>query len=222
LPPGIRADYLIAKNTVRYLYPLGRINLVNTFYPFPHEEEEGVFFLGPILPREVLAAKESIEEGSFVLVYPKPPNERLFLEFIQGISHLDFIFYVRDPGRFQDTAHIRFKPFSPEGFLRDLVCCRFALSTAGHQLPCEALFLKKPMMVVPEGGQFEQFYNGKKLEEMGLGISVPLSEMRPERVSHFADRLESYRERLAEARIEDATPFALQLLQRELASLPSA
>jgi len=222
LPLGVRADYLIAKNTVRYLYPLGRINIINTFYPFPHQQEEGVFFLGPILQREVLAAKELIEQGDFVLVYPKPPNEGLFLQFIQELPHLQFIFYVREPEQFQDRANIRFKAFSAEGFLHDLARCRFAFSTAGHQLPCEALFLKKPMIVVPEGGQFEQYYNGKKLEEMGLGISVPLNEMRARMVSNFADQLEVYQERLAQVRIEDATPSALQILRPELARLPSA
>jgi uncharacterized protein (TIGR00661 family) len=222
LPPGMRGNYLLAKNTVRHLYPLGRINIVNTFYPFPHQEEEGVFFLGPILQREALAVKELIAEEEFVLVYPKPPNEHLFLEFIRGIGHLDFIFYVRRPERFPEAANIQFKAFSTQGFLRDLARCRFVLSTAGHQLPCEALFLRKPMIVVPEGGQFEQYYNGRMLEEMGLGISVSLREMKGRVISDFADRLDDYRQRLQVVTIEDATPAALGILRRELARLPSA
>ena len=221
LPQRVRTSYLVAKNTVRYLYPLGRTTIVNTFYPFPHQEKEGVAFLGPILQREVLAAKDFIEEEDFVLVYPKPPNEALFLKFIEGISRLDFIFYVRDPQRFQETRRIKFKEFCCEGFLQDLARCRFVLSTAGHQLPCEALFLKKPMLVIPEGGQFEQYYNGLMLEAMGLGISVPLEGMNPKVIDDFAGGLGLYRERLEEASISDATPLAIAILQRELAELKS-
>ena len=222
LPLRVRTDYLLAKNTVRYLYPLGRANIVNTFYPFPHREEgEEVAFLGPILQRGVIAAQGLVEERDFVLVYPKAPNEELFLEFIREISHLDFVFYVRERRRFKETRNIKFKEFSGEGFLQDLARCRFALSNAGHQLPCEALFLKKPMIVVPEGGQFEQYYNGQMLEEMGLGISVPLAKMHPRVIADFADRAEAYRPRLREATICDATPAALEILQRELAGLRS-
>jgi uncharacterized protein (TIGR00661 family) len=222
LPPGVRTSYLVAKNTVRYLYPLGRTTIVNTFYPFPHQEREGVAFLGPILQKEVLAAKDLIEEDDFVLVYPKPPNEALFLKFIEGISHLNFIFYVRDPQHFQETKRIKFKEFSCEGFLQDLARCRFVLSTAGHQLPCEALFLKKPMLVVPEGGQFEQFYNGRMLEAMGLGISVSLQGMNPKVVGDFADRVEMYRAKLREVSISDATSTAVSILRRELSQAGSS
>jgi uncharacterized protein (TIGR00661 family) len=222
LPQGVRASYRIAKNTVRYLYPLGHTNIVNTFYPFPHQEAKGVAFLGPILQRELIAAKRFVEEGDFVLVYPKPPNEDLFLRLIKEIPHLDFIFYVREPQRFQDSKNIRFKEFSHEGFLRDLAQSRFALSTAGHQLPCEALFLKKPMLVVPEGGQFEQFYNGRMLEEMGLGLSVSLQGMNPRVVGDFADRVEVYRAKLEEVSISDATSTAVSILQRELSEAGSS
>ena len=222
LPQGVRTSYLVAKNTVRYLYPLGRTTIVNTFYPFPHQEKEGVAFLGPILQREVIAAKDFVEEGDRVLVYPKPPNEHLFLEFIKEISHLDFLFYVKEPQRFQESRNIKFKEFSREGFVRDLAQCRFVLSTAGHQLPCEAFFLKKPMLVIPEGGQFEQFYNGRKLEEMGLGLSVPLKGMNPKVVGDFADRVDVYRAKLEEVSISDATSIAIGILQRELSEASSS
>ena len=220
LPRGVRRDYLLAKNTVKHLYPLGRVNIVNTFYPFPHCEVEGVYFLGPILQREVLAARELVEDRGFVLVYPKPPNEELFLDLVQGVRELDFVFYVRHPQRFRSRPNILIKPLSSKSFLQDLAHCRFAFSTAGHQLPCEALFLGKPMVVVPEGGQFEQYYNGRMLQEMGWGISVPLPEMSPRVLVDFAEHLEVYRERLGEASITDATPAALQILKGELAKLP--
>jgi uncharacterized protein (TIGR00661 family) len=225
LPSGVRADYVLAKNTVKYLYPLGKINIVNTFYPFPHEEEKmekEVAFLGPILQRKLIAVRDLVEEQDFVLVYPKAPNEDIFLEFVREIPHLDFVFYVREPQRFRETSHIRFKAFSPEGFLQDLARCNFAFSTAGHQLPCEALFLRKPMIVVPEGGQFEQYYNGHMLEKMGGGISVPLKGMHSRVLTDFADRIEVYRAKLDEVRIEDATPAALAILRTELGQLGPA
>jgi uncharacterized protein (TIGR00661 family) len=224
LPPGVRADYVLAKNTVKCLYPLGKINIVNTFYPFPHKEEreEQVVFLGPILRKSLIAMKDLAEEQDFILVYPKVPNEELLLNFVKEIPHLDFVFYVREPHRFIETSHIRFKAFSPEGFLQDLARCSFAFSTAGHQLPCEALYLRKPMIVVPEGGQFEQYYNGHMLERMGGGISMPLKGMNPKVLSDFADRIEIYRAKLDEVRIQDATPAALSILQTQLAQLGPA
>ena len=78
------------------------------------------------------------------------------------------------------------------------------------------------MIVVPEGGQFEQYYNGHMLERMGGGISMPLKGMNPKVLSDFADRIEIYRAKLDEVRIQDATPAALSILQTELAQLGPA
>ncbi len=78
------------------------------------------------------------------------------------------------------------KPLSP-GFVRDLARCSCIISTAGHQLISEALCLGKPVLAVPEPGQYEQSINALYLERMGGGRRCHWKALSAERVREFVD-----------------------------------
>ncbi len=48
--------------------------------------------------------------------------------------------------------------------------CRGVISSAGHQIISEALVLGKPILVIPQTGQYEQLLNAKKLARARRGI----------------------------------------------------
>jgi len=61
-------------------------------------------------------------------------------------------------------------PSKTEDFDKALRHCTAVVTSAGHQIIAEALFLKKPVLAIPQEGQAEQVLNANKLEESGKGI----------------------------------------------------
>ena len=103
-----------------------------------------------------------------------------------------FIVYGYDKGL--NEGNIIYKPFSKDGFLKDLSSCRAVIATAGFTLLTEAICLKKPYLALPMRGQFEQELNGIMLEQAGLGMN--LREMDEKTISTFFYRLPDYKKKL--------------------------
>jgi hypothetical protein len=59
---------------------------------------------------------------------------------------------------------------SADGFLRHLGGCRAYVGTAGFEAVCEALYLGKPALLVPTGGQHEQVLNGWDATRAGAAV----------------------------------------------------
>ena len=59
----------------------------------------------------------------------------------------------------------------------------------------EAVYLRKPMLSVPVGGQFEQVLNARYLEREGYGLYAP--ELTPEWLGRFLEELPDFDRRLA-------------------------
>ena len=75
----------------------------------------------------------------------------------------------RDLTEEQVEGNLRFQPFSEDRFIDDLASCRAVIAGGGFTLMGEAVYLRKPMLAVPLGGQFEQVLNARYLELEGYG-----------------------------------------------------
>ena len=67
-------------------------------------------------------------------------------------------------------GNLIFKPFSEAGFIDDLRTARGVVGGGGYTLMSEAVYLRKPMLSVPIGGQFEQVLNALYLEKLNYGM----------------------------------------------------
>lgn len=65
---------------------------------------------------------------------------------------------------------IRFSPINNDSFKQSLENCEGVVCGAGFELPSEALFLQKKLMVIPMVGQFEQACNAESLRKMGVTV----------------------------------------------------
>jgi uncharacterized protein (TIGR00661 family) len=65
---------------------------------------------------------------------------------------------------------IQFSPIDSSNFKRSLEKCEGVICGAGFELPSEALFLQKKLMVIPMIGQFEQACNAESLRKMGVTV----------------------------------------------------
>jgi UDP:flavonoid glycosyltransferase YjiC (YdhE family) len=59
----------------------------------------------------------------------------------------------------------------------------------------EAVYLRRPMLAIPIGGQFEQVLNARYLEAEGYGLGA--DALTAERLSEFLERLPDFERRLA-------------------------
>jgi uncharacterized protein (TIGR00661 family) len=194
-PPGLSVEARVTKTIIRAMVPRPDIALVTAFC-FGETTNDRTFLFPPILRREVLDQQPGV--GDHVLVYLTSGFES-FLDELSRFPRESFFVYGYD--RSDRTGVISFKPFSREGFLRDLATAKAVMGTAGFTLISEALYLKKPFMAMPMQGQFEQQLNAFQLQRLGYGKCAP--DVVPEVIGDFLYRLPEYAERLQDYRPGD-------------------
>jgi len=130
-------------------------------------------FGNPILPPLI----KKLDRASSV----KPDKMLVYLAFerLDDIvstlkPFLDQEFYIyHHVDKPSDDGNIHLRPFSREGFLKDLDDCGGVICNAGFELPSEAIHLGKRILVCPIIGQFEQQSNALAIEQLGLGMMMP-------------------------------------------------
>jgi UDP:flavonoid glycosyltransferase YjiC (YdhE family) len=78
----------------------------------------------------------------------------------------------------------------------------------------EAVYLHKPMLSLPVGGQFEQVINALYLEKLGYGMYAP--ELTLERLRDFLQRVPRCQEALAGYQ-QDGNKKMIEALREQLA-----
>ena len=187
-PPHFTVEARLTKTIIRAMVPRPDVSLVTAFY-FGETTNDRTFLYPPILRREVLEQQPA--EGDHVLVYLTSGFES-FLDELNRFRRESFLVYGYD--RSDSSGALCFKPFSRDGFLRDLAAAKAVMATAGFTLISEALHLGKPYMAMPMQGQFEQQLNAFQLERLGYGKNV--ADVGAEAIGDFLYRVPDYAERL--------------------------
>ncbi|MDQ7039647.1 MAG: glycosyltransferase family protein [Rhodothermus sp.] len=219
LPLRYWKDALLAHLAIHLIAPRKPLHvLLTSFYFPPLRHPERTTLIPPVIRPEVQQLTP-VEDGP-VLVYFNQP---------EGIDHLpdmlarlpaSFILYnVPPPVHAADYPNLTFKTPSIDGFLEDLARCRAVLCTAGFTLISEALYLGKPLLVVPNRGIFEQTLNALFLEREGLGSAVLDRELQAEDVQRFLATCPHYRERLRSYSLRCGNEKALHCIERLLRRL---
>jgi len=124
---------------------------------------------------------------------PRPIHNKILVylpfEEIEDIRRLlapfeahRFFVYHRLPAA-SDEGHLRLRPYSRQGFLKDLAESSAVITNAGFELVSEALHLGKKILVKPLARQMEQISNAKALEELNLG--TVMKRLDPDAVDGF-------------------------------------
>ncbi|RAI89358.1 glycosyltransferase family protein [Algoriphagus yeomjeoni] len=71
----------------------------------------------------------------------------------------------------QPLPNLSFHKVHDQKFLKDMAACKGLVSTAGFESICEAMYLEKPVMVIPVKGQYEQACNALDTVYSGAGIA---------------------------------------------------
>jgi uncharacterized protein (TIGR00661 family) len=164
--------------------------LALSFRLMPDVPEKTIRVCPPLVRKEVLEAKSQSED--FILVYLL--NDGYAHDIIQWHeSHPDIeIHAFWDRHGVPDVTHWRrnltFHRLCGEKFLDHMRRCRAFVSTAGFESICEAMYLGKPVMLVPTAGHFEQHCNAIDAVKAGAGMAADTFDF-----DSFLPFLESFR-----------------------------
>jgi uncharacterized protein (TIGR00661 family) len=162
--------------------------IVSSFYEGGARDPR-IRFVGPLLREEVLASRPS--RGDHLLAYFNQGDLQLLPPIERALHRLRIPVVVYGTTRQGSSGLLTFRPPSNLPFLEDLASCRAVFSTAGNQLVGEAMYLGKPMLVMPEH-TVEQRLNGAAVERLGIGLMVQPEDVSPEAFQRFFAREEAF------------------------------
>ena len=132
-----------------------------------HFESYASSIFTPVI-RENIRQLETENRGHYTVYLPAYHDDFI----VQTLMHFNAEWQV-----FSKYATCRYRvnnvwvnPIDSQSFTESLRTSEGVLCGAGFELPAEALFLNKKLMVIPMMGQYEQLCNAESLKKMGVII----------------------------------------------------
>jgi uncharacterized protein (TIGR00661 family) len=150
--------------------------LALSFYQLPQARNKKLLISPPLLRREIFDLP--VTQENFLLVYlvnsgymkeitawhQQHPEEKLhcFTDCKEVKEKYN--------GEWRVDETLTFHSLDDKKFLALLGSCKGLVCTAGFESVCEAMYLGKPVMMVPVEGHFEQYCNARDAHKAGAGI----------------------------------------------------
>jgi uncharacterized protein (TIGR00661 family) len=164
---GCRAEFEVTRAFIKAKLPFCDEYFITTFFR-PEVRKDRTRLFPPILRPEILDAKR--RSGEHLLVYTTGQgNEQLARTLAATGIECRIYGMRRDLTEEVVEGTLRYRPFSETTFIDDLASARAVIAGGGFTLMGEAVYLRKPMLAVPLGRQFEQVLNARYLEREGYG-----------------------------------------------------
>jgi uncharacterized protein (TIGR00661 family) len=209
---GIRTEFELARAFVKSKLPFCSHYLIATFFQLPVRKERTTL-VPPVLRPEILQAKA--ERGEHLLVYQTAEGNDALPAALAASGYECRIYGMRrDLREDQVEGNLRYRPFDERAFIADMASSRAVISGGSFTVMSECVYLHKPLLSLPVGGQIEQVINARYLEREGYGAHA-------ERLDHptlerFLQNLPRYEARLAGYR-QDGNQILFETLEHQLA-----
>jgi uncharacterized protein (TIGR00661 family) len=186
LPAPLRFYARIAAWATRLMVPYPDHTVISTFHePYTCASSPRITLTSGILRR--LVEQTAVGNRGFLLVYVRPSVREQVLRALADVDRDVRVYGASEsPQRasLERTGRFRFCALSTE-FIQDLADCDRLVATAGNQLICEARFFRKPMLAIPEPGQYEQHINAWYVQRFGLGRQCYAGQLTAETIRAF-------------------------------------
>jgi len=170
MPARPRFDRLGLKVLTRISQIGSSLKLALSFYPL--ESHGKIVVVPPLLRTEVMKLKPS--NGDFYLIYVLNSGYADEIKYWHAHnSELEVhCFWDRFdlPNPYSPSPNLHFHHLSDTLFLDKMSKCKALITTAGFESVCEALFLGKPVAMVPVKGHYEQKLNSYDALNANAGI----------------------------------------------------
>jgi uncharacterized protein (TIGR00661 family) len=142
--------------------------------PMEDVKEKNLYVLPPLLRKKVKQLNPT--PGDFYLTYMVNPGYgEEVKDFAKKNPRIKIeAFWDKKTAKkeFTPLPNLTFHQVDDDLFLQKMASCKGFLSTAGFESICEAMYLNKPVMVIPVSGQYEQACNALETESSGAGIQA--------------------------------------------------
>jgi uncharacterized protein (TIGR00661 family) len=160
--------------------------------------------VGPIIRDEIRKTEPVV--GNHIVIYVKKLFRRRLMRIIRKYDHIEF----------------RIFPSSRHDFVKSLASAKAVIAPGGHQMISEALSLGKPILTIPEPGQFEQHLNAEMLERSGRGMRADKNNLES-KIETFLSNLENGRfgktDDTINFKFQDDTDHAIHLIESTIHEL---
>lgn len=165
------AKWLFKTNT--WLTSIGADQyLALSFRDLPKSPMKNFHVFPPLLRNEIKKLQTSYED--YFLVYMVNPGYHEEVTFFaKKYPHLNLeVFWDKQdaPDFFRPLPNVIFYKVNDGMFLKKMALCRGFVSTAGFESICEAMYLEKPVMMIPVKGHYEQACNAEDAKLANAGI----------------------------------------------------
>jgi uncharacterized protein (TIGR00661 family) len=164
---GFRNQFEIQRAFVKSKLPFCDHYFITTFF-YPPLRKEHTTLVPPILRPEILNATPT--RGDHLLVYQTAEGHDELSQVLAG-SGMECRIYGMRRGieTEQVEGNLRYRPFDEAQFIADMASARAVICGGGFTVMGECVYLHKPLLSVPVGGQIEQVLNGRYLQREGYG-----------------------------------------------------
>jgi uncharacterized protein (TIGR00661 family) len=191
---GYENDFELTRGIVKVKVAGAYHYLITTFF-YPPIRKPRTTLKPSILRPEIIDAKS--EPGEHLLVYQTSESAKTLPEMLKKTGRVCKVYgFKRDLKGPEVDGKISYMPFSEAGFIDDLRTCKGVVGNGGFTLMSESVYLHKPFLSIPIGGQFEQVLNARYLEQLGYGHFSPT--LTDEALATFLDKVPDAEKKLAD------------------------
>ncbi|RED99539.1 glycosyltransferase family protein [Marinoscillum furvescens] len=170
-----------------------------SFQHFDDQPRKKLYVVPPLL-REEVKNMPTAKEDHFLVYMVNPGYAEDVEQFHQKHPHqpLHCFWDKKDmPAVHRIDDHLTFHQLDDQKFIKKMATAKGYVTTAGFESVCEAMYLGKPVLMVPVAGHYEQACNAVDAVKAGAGITSEnftiekLYEYLPEHVD-ISDRFQQW------------------------------
>ncbi|MCU0710201.1 MAG: teichoic acid biosynthesis protein [Pirellula sp.] len=173
---------------------------VSSFFHLPPRPgTESIPRIGVLLRSGILqAARLKRPSRGHILVYVRRHAPESLWQALKRSGRQCIVYGL---GERPAQENIQFHAVSDHGFIQDLSTSDCLVTTAGNQLIGEAFYLNKPVLAIPEPGNFEQQLNAWLVAQSQGGWSTTFSQLTPHLLQQFLFALPTLRHALSSLQV---------------------
>lgn len=172
-PDGRKMDKLslMIGNRIASLGATKRLCL--SFQYFEDLPKKKLFVVPPLLREEVKLVAEESKNHFLVYMVNHGYSEEVYQYHKNHPDQPLFCFWDKSdaPVSMEVDENLTFHQLNDQLFLEKMASCKGYVTTAGFESVCEAMYLDKPVLMVPVEGHYEQACNAVDAQKAGAGIA---------------------------------------------------
>ncbi len=171
-PTGHRVDRMAVRTFSKLTALRSTRKLAISFYSMDNPVKSNISVVPPLLRKDVFEQTEAHKDYYLIYLLNSGYKDEI-VKWHQQNQHIEAHCFCDMPETYDTLKYgenLYFHKLNDKKFLELMAGTKGLVSTAGFESVCEAMYLGKPVFMVPVEGHFEQFVNARDAHKAGAGI----------------------------------------------------